>query len=401
MRNERSKLNYTLVVLVLAGAGAAAPSTYSVVYSFTGGAGGANPNTPLIRDSAGNLYGTTVNGGNTACEGGCGIIFKVTPGGKLTVMYGFTGGPDGANPYTGLFQDSAGNFYGTSAFGGAKGYGVVFELDTTGTETPLYTFQGGADGANPYSALVQDAGGNLYGTTAFGGGVTSSFPSGCGVVFKIDTGGTFSVVHTFTGRRDGATPYGGVILDSSGNLYGTAEFGTSFNDGVVYRIDTTGQFKTLYTFEGGTGGANPYAGLFRDSNGNLYGATVLGGSSGSGTVYKLRINGTLDLLHSFTGGSDGGNPYGGVYVDLGTDGGTQSFGPIHGAFVYGTTQVGGSGGDGVVYRVQTPENTLVVEEDFTGLNGAGPVTTMTKLSILDGTTAKGGASGAGLIYKFR
>jgi len=194
MRNERSKLNYTLVGLLLAGAGAAPASTYSVVYSFTGGAGGANPNTPLIRDSAGNIYGTTVNGGNTACEGGCGIIFKVAPRGKLTVLYNFTGGADGANPYTGLFQDSAGNFYGATAFGGAKGYGVVFELDTTGTETPLYTFQGGADGASPYSALVQDSGGNLYGTAAFGGAVASGFPSGCGVVFKIDTGGAFSVV---------------------------------------------------------------------------------------------------------------------------------------------------------------------------------------------------------------
>jgi len=400
MRNERSKLNYTLVGLLLAGAGAAPASTYSVVYSFTGGAGGANPNTPLIRDSAGNIYGTTVNGGNTACEGGCGIIFKVAPRGKLTVLYNFTGGADGANPYTGLFQDSAGNFYGATAFGGAKGYGVVFELDSTGTETPLYTFQGGADGANPYSALVQDSGGNLYGTAAFGGAVASGFPSGCGVVFKIDTGGTFSVVHTFTGGTDGATPYGGVILDATGNLYGTAEFGTSFNDGVVYSIDTTGQFKTLHAFEGGTG-ANPYAGLFRDSKGNLYGATVYGGSSGSGTVYKLKTNGTLDLLHSFTGGSDGGNPYGGIYVDQGKDGGTQSFGPLHGSFVYGTTQVGGSSGDGVVYRVQTPENTLVVEEEFTGLNGAGPVTTMTKFNILYGTTAKGGASGAGVIYKFQ
>jgi uncharacterized repeat protein (TIGR03803 family) len=316
-------------------------------------------------------------------------------------MYSFTGGADGANPYAGLFQDSAGNLYGTTSRGGAKGYGVVFKLDTTGTETPLYTFQGGADGANPYAALVQDSGGNLYGTAVFGGAVTSPFPSGCGVIFKIDSGGTFSVLHTFTGGADGASPYGGVIVGPSGILFGTAEFGTAHNDGVVYKINPAGNFKTLYTFEGGTGGANPYAGLFRDPSGNLFGATVYGGSSGSGTAYELSSDGTFTLLHSFTGGADGGNPYGGIYVDSDPPPDAVFPGPPVGAFVYGTTQIGGSSGDGVVYRIWIPQNTIVEEVEFTGSNGAGPVTTMTKFGLLYGTTAQGGAFGAGVIYLFQ
>ena len=186
------------------------------------------------------------------------------------VVYSFLNFPNGASPYAPLTRDSTGNLYGTTNQGGESNLGVVFELDTSGKETVLHSFRGGADGANPYSGLLRSSSGTIYGTTYQGG------TDNAGVVFEIGPSGHEKVLYTFTGGADGGNPYAGVIADSAGNLYGTTYYGGTANAGVVYKLAPSGQETVLYSFSGGADGSNPRAGLISDSDGNLYGTTVSG-----------------------------------------------------------------------------------------------------------------------------
>jgi uncharacterized repeat protein (TIGR03803 family) len=281
--------------------------TLTVLHEFTGGADGAFPYAGLVFDAVGNLYGTTGSGGSTACMDGCGVVFKLAPRPEGTwtesVLYTFTGGADGDGPLAGLIFD-AGDLYGTTVGGGASDEGVVFKLAPnshgTWTESVLYSFTGGADGAHPYAGLVFDAAGNLYGTTYASGAYNN------GVVFKLTPNpeGTWteSILHTFTGGADGATPYAGLIFDAAGNLYGTTDLGgggtacTSGSGhmtgcGVVFKLapkpDGSWTESVLHTFTGGADGANPYAGLIFHAAGNLYGTTTHGGFDNNGVVFEL------------------------------------------------------------------------------------------------------------------
>ncbi len=257
-----------------------------------------------------------------------------------TVLYSFKGdGTDGTNPYAGLVQDTQGNLYGTAYQGGMNAVGTVFMVDTTGKETLLYTFTGTmGDGAYPIGGLVRDGQGNLYGTTNQGG------TSGRGTVFKLDTTGKETVIHSFTGGADGTTPYAGLVQDTQGNLYGTTPQGGTSNKGAVFKVDTTGKETVLYSFTGAKGdGEYPFAGLVQDTQGNLYGTTSQGGTSGLGTVFKLDTTGKETVLYSFTGtGGDGANPYTGLVRD--TPGN-----------LYGTTRMGGDPTCqcGTVFKVDT------------------------------------------------
>jgi len=319
----------------------------TILYSFTGGADGGNPEAGLIQDSAGNLYGTTFTGGTGTCAG-CGVVFKLDPTGTETVLHTFEWGADGAGADAGLIRDAGGNFYGTTQRGGTFNEGVVFKVDTTETETVLYSFMD-AGGANPEAGLVRDSAGNLYGTT-FGGG-----PGGAGVVFKLDTTGTKTVLYSFTGGANGGNPQAGVIGDSEGNLYGTTSGGGSNDLGVVFKLDTTGKQTVLHSFTGGADGARP-SGLIRDSSGNLYGTTYSGGilisgtgcSIGCGVVFKLDTTGTETVLHSFTG-ADGANPDAGLLRDsAGNLYGTTK----NGGFLGSTCTFGSGAGCGVVFMIQ-------------------------------------------------
>jgi len=275
----------------------------TVLYSFGGTAGdGADPSAGLVLDAQGNLYGTTMVGGDTTCTylGSCGTVFKVDATGKETVLYRFTGtGGDGANPMAGLVLDAQGNLYGTTYSGGTYGNGTVFKLDTTGKETVLYSFTGtGGDGAMPRAGLVLDAEGNLYGTTGAGGSAECG-SSGCGALFKLDTTGKETVLFSSFGEEhNGWGPYGGLVLDAEGNLYGTTFGGGSGSScehgcGTVFKVDTSGNGTVLYSFAGGADSAYPDAGLVRDAEGDLYGTTrggawATGGSaSAGGTVFEL------------------------------------------------------------------------------------------------------------------
>ena len=274
----------------------AAP-TYIVLHTFVGSpTDGAVPYAGLTPDGAGNLYGTTLYGGASGQSGtdGFGVVFKLSPTGTETVLYSFTGGADGAFPSAGLVRDAAGNLYGTTNGGGAHNLGVVFKLSPTGAETVLHSFTGGADGGGPRAGLLRDAARNLYGTTLNGGtSVNGPCAGGCGVVFKLspcDSGYDFSVVYTFPGAAEGGNPEAGLIQDPVGNLYGTTgSLAPGYN--VVFKLSPAGTETVLYSFVGGADGGTPYAGLVRDSAGNLYGTTVDGGDAscggGCGVVFRL------------------------------------------------------------------------------------------------------------------
>jgi uncharacterized repeat protein (TIGR03803 family) len=258
----------------------------------------------VIYDAQGNRYGTTLTGGDLNCNYptpgvGCGNVFKLDNKGKLTVLYDFTGPPDGTSP-NGVIRDAAGNLYGTTQSGGntacqyfgSSGCGIVFKVDSTGHETVLYSFTGGADGAQPGNffsgaPLVRDAAGNLYGTTSLGGDL-SCYALGCGVVFKLDTTGKETVLHTFTGQPDGSSPNAGLVWDSKGNLYGTTGAGGQYTYGTIFKLDSKGNLTVLHNFGSSASDASvPTGGLMRDAAGNLYGTTSQGGLYGGGTVFEL------------------------------------------------------------------------------------------------------------------
>jgi uncharacterized repeat protein (TIGR03803 family) len=267
--------------------------TQTILHSFSVEPDGAQPGGALILDDSGNLYGTTIDGGMFAS----GTIFKLDKDGVETILYNFCSQGncvDGTNPTTGLIRDAAGNLYGTTSSGGPSGNGTVFKLDTNNVETVLYAFTGKQDGGAPQAGLVMDAGGNLYGSALFGGHLGCNPTLGCGTVFEVDTTGTETVLHAFKGGKDGAMPVGGLVLDAENNLYGTSQNNGAAGYGTVFRL-TGGVFKVLHSF-GNTDGAFPQASLFQDTNGNLIGTTELGGDlncnggEGCGTVFKIAPN---------------------------------------------------------------------------------------------------------------
>lgn len=283
-------------------------ATEVVLYNF--GNEGYQPASGVISDLAGNLYGTACLGG----AHGNGVVYRLDAAGQYTVLHTFVGRADGVNPFAGVVRDSAGNLYGTTLYGGPANAGVVYKVDPAGRETVLHSFTGGADGGLPYAGLTLGPAGSLYGAASSGGITNSACPVGCGVVFTLDAAGQFTVLHSFTGA-DGNDPHAGVILDPAGNIYGTTYEGGASGGGVVYEMDPAGQVTVLYNFTGGADGGEPSAGVIHDSNGNLFGTTFGGGTAYYGTVYKLDTSGQETVLHSFPGGGEGRQPEAGVIQD--------------------------------------------------------------------------------------
>jgi uncharacterized repeat protein (TIGR03803 family) len=408
----------------------AAQANEVVLHGFATLPNGAGPTTSVVLDSSGNLYGTTTNAGTS----NAGVVYKVSAAGALTVLHTFTGGSDGGHPQAGVILDSAGNLYGTTSTGGASGQGIVFKLKPGGQETVLYNFTGGSDGGQPYSALLADSAGNLYGTAMVGGS------AGQGVVFKVSATGQETVLHSFAGSpTDGAQPVAGVIRDSAGNLYGTTPSGGT-GLGIVFKLSAAGQETVLYNF--GSNGYYPLSGVVRDSAGNLYGTTYYGGTRSAGTVYKITAAGHESVLHNFTNGEDGGEPMAGVVLDssgnlYGTTYGGGPDGPagagvvfelnpagtetvlhgftngVYGAWLaagvyrdssgdlYGTTEFGGPAGLGVVYKLDSSGNETVLYGFAGGTDGSTPFAAPIRDSSgnLYGTTAAGGPADAGVIFR--
>jgi uncharacterized repeat protein (TIGR03803 family) len=341
------------------------------LHNFQGGNDGATPYARVIVGPDGILYGTTRQGGGSGCGGnGCGTVFSLRPPATVcesvlcywteTVIYRFTGGSDGAAPGNGdLVFDAAGNIYGTTISGGSgnceygTGCGVIYKLTSSNgnwTESVLYSFTGGNDGGNPFAGLVFDAAGNLYGTAASGGNLSCNAPYGCGTVFQLASSGsnwTENLLHTFQNGSDGASPQGGLIFNAAGDLYGTTPSGGLEGGGTVFTLVRSGDnwtFGVVYSFAGSGNSPGPLAGLALDAAGNVYGTTYQDGANGFGNVFELTPSSgswSGTSLHDFTNGSDGSNSAGSVVLDG------------HGN-LYSTALNAGVDGKGVAFEITPP-----------------------------------------------
>lgn len=325
--SRRTSLAISFLVLASWDAMGQTTLTFTVLHTFPNGPDGQPAN--LIQDAAGNIYGTTLRGGDLNCfhePNGCGTVFKLDAAGFLTTLAAFTGKHGTGEHPVGLIRDTEGNFYGVNQAGGAFGFGTVYRLSPEGKVTVFQSFLDHADGALPSGNLVGDAAGNLYGVAGDGGLGASC----CGVVFKIDANRAYSELHTFTGSPDGSQPSGPLILDKAGNLYGTTNFGGSNNGGTVYKLDPAGVLTVLHSFDFGEEGGAPANGVIKDESGNLYGTTSGGGvANGKGTLFKLDPAGNFTLLHSFSGGMEGYAPSGPLLLSAATGNlyGTAGGGP--------------------------------------------------------------------------
>ena len=374
------KLTKTLLLTVgVLAAGSVAPCahgdvTLTTLVSF-GGTNGANPGAGLVQGNDGNFYGTTAVGG----ANGYGSLFQLTLPGTLATLISFDRTNNGANPGAALVQGSDDAFYGTTEAGGTNNNGTIFKVTTSGTLTTLVSFNG-TDGSLPHAPLVQGQDGKFYGTTEIGGSNQD------GTAFQMLTNGTLTSLVSFDNNNNGSSPRAGLVQAADGNFYGAAFLGGTNGDGAMFRLATNGALTTLYAFTGGSDGANPYAGLTQSADGNLYGTTFYGGTNGYGTVFKMTTNGTLTPLVSF-GGTNGAYPQAALL--LASDGN-----------FYGTTKSGGAYTNyGTVFKLTT-NGTLTTLASFNGTNGSHPLGLVQTLDgSFYGTTADGGTNGYGTVFR--
>ncbi len=355
---------------------AQASASLTSILSFTG-PNGANPGGALVKAGDGNFYGTTAAGG----AGGAGTLFRMTPPGGLETLFSFHR-TNGANPGCSLALAPDGSMYGTTPSGGISNQGTIFRLTASGDFATLYEFTG-TNGTRPRSDLLLAANGSLFGTTEIGGAL------GQGAAFEITPEGTFHPVACFD--NSGYNPSGRLLQAADGNFYGTAFLGGQQGYGAIFKLTPGGTLTIPYSFSGGAGGANPYGGLIQGPDGALYGTTMYGGS-GYGTAFKVSTDGAFTLLASF-GGTNGAFPA--APLVLGADG----------AF-YGTTQAGGANtnqtgsGYGTIFRLK-PGGELVSLVSFSSTNGANPLAGLVESpsGTFYGTTANGGTADNGTIYR--
>lgn len=363
------------------------PQILTAVHSFEG-PDGENPYGGLLRIGNGAFYGTTAWGGANGC---CGTVFTISPSGRLTTLHTFDQS-EGHYSHAALVRASDGNLYGTNPQGGTQnnncgfsGCGTIFKVTLDGILTTLHSFDG-ADGGNPWGALVQGTDGNLYGTTSYGGDLTCNAPYGCGTVFRITMSGTLSTLHSFEGP-DGSAPVAGLVEAADGTFYGTTAAGGDAEQGTVFSITPQGFLLNLHSF-GGPVGSSPSGWLVEGSDGSFYGTTSGGGTYGDGTVFKITPSGTLTTLYSFAGHPDGSSPCDGLVK--GTDGN-----------FYGTTEFGGATHDwGTVFRI-TPVGTLTTLYSFDVAKGAYPYAGLVQGAdgSFYGTTYGGGQHGYGTVFR--
>lgn len=399
-RNRALSLLLALGVMLSAGLLARGQS-YSVLYSFQcAPSDAAAPLGTIVSDKAGDIYGISEEGGTL----NLGAVFKLAPNGAESVLYSFAGTPDGLDPIGGLVRDAAGNLYGATLGGGAGNLGTVFRISPAGKELRLHSFgfsKGSeVDGAEPIGLLARDPAGNLYGLTNSGGKYKR------GTLYQVTPAGQETLVYSFgAGIREGEYPYSG-LLDSNGNFFGMTSEGGADSDGTVFEVKAAGTERVLHSFAGApTDGNGVLGNLLRGSNGDVYGVTFYGGSGncalstvpGCGAVFDLNSNGQEELVYSFTGAPDGQFPAAGVVRDSAGN-------------LYGTTDIGGTGpcatsegtGCGTIYKI-TPSGQESVLYSFTDTpDGANPWSPLLLDSSgsLYGTTLLGGTYGCGTVFKY-
>jgi uncharacterized repeat protein (TIGR03803 family) len=383
----------TAAGLVLSdGSSTVAPAANASTFTFAQRIALGASYTVTVQAQPSGLFCTVASANGTAGPGSAAsVAVTCRVEGTEIVLYPFANGPgDGGVPNAGLLQASDGNFYGTTTYGGTNSYGTVFKITPSGVETVLYSFTGtGGDGAYPYGALIQASDGNFYGTTLTGG------QYGPGTVFKITPGGTEAVVYSFgvTGT-DGGNPSGGVIQGRDGYLYGTTGGGGTSGSGTVFRVSLDGStYSVVWPFVGGnTDGASPVGSLLQTSDGTLYGTTQGGGVNGLGAVFKIATPATTpaeSVLYFFNTGSDGNTPKEGLI--LGRDG-----------LLYGTTRYGGTGGVGTIFSISTTGTYASLYSFGAAQDGTVPAGNLFLASDGNfyGATYTGGTSNNGTVFKF-
>ena len=396
MTSPRNRNMFVFLILFVATFASAQSGT--VLYNFTGSKDGAFPKARLLVGPNSTFVGTTTQGG----EFGLGEVFQLSPGPKgnwvITILYSFQGGADGDLPAAGVIRDRRGNLYGTLYQGGANGHGAVFQLSPTQQGTwkkkLLYSFIGGSDGGQPVGGLVLDASGNLYGTTPLDGAY------GQGVVYKLSPDGqggwTETVLHSFVSQSaDGQGPAGSLTFDKAGNLYGLTAQGGTAGQGAVFELQPDGQGgwteSVIYSFKGGADGAHPATSDLIFVGSNLFGTTTDGGTAGVGTVFQMANQSghwKERVIYSFPGGANGGNPYAGLIHDSAGN-------------LYGTTASGVFGAGGVVFKLAKVNGvwseSVLYTFDNAG-NGSYAGLVMDSAGILYGTTEFGGPQFAGNVF---
>lgn len=363
---KESNRNYftllaTLLALALALVPVASAQTFKVLHEFNGTSDGALPEAALFRDAAGNLFGTTFAGGGV----GEGTIFKIDTTNTERVVFSFTASVSGSSPASALIQDQSGNLIG-AADSGPGGAGVIFRISQQGSETLLHSFLGGTGRTSrvPSGGVFMDKTGNIFGTTLFGGSGTCQF--GCGSIYRLDTANILHVLHSFNGSSEGSQPFGALVQDATGALFGVTKSGGNLacaefpqtGCGTVFKF-AKGVLTVLHTFQGGSDGATPQPGLLLDANGNIFGVTASGGSGENGLVFEISNTGVYTILHRFTG-SDGKTPNGSLVSDSAGN-------------LLGTTQAGGLNSLGTVFEM-SPAGRVTLLHSFTGnLDGAFPL----------------------------
>jgi uncharacterized repeat protein (TIGR03803 family) len=352
---------------------------YRILFSFQGAPDEALPAAGLT-DVNGTLYGTTTAGGNY----NDGTVFRLrTTGGWKVLLYSFKGGADGANPVAGLLTVN-GKFYGTTESGGANGLGTVFRIDANGKESVLHSFGSGSDGAQPRAGLTL-LNGKLYGTTYEGGAY------GYGTIFRISTSGAERVLHSFSVGysfgTDGGHPVAGLIV-INGAFYGTTPTGGKNAAGIFFAMSTSGAETILYSFDGTIPAARGPGAPLVFFKGTLYG-TAGGGTNDYGAVFSISPSGKNEaVLHSFgSGSSDGREPGAGLIVVKDQ--------------LYGTTYAGGTSGDGTLYNITTTGAETVLHDFASGQphDGMSPEAILVDVKrTLYGTTYEGGASRVGTVF---
>ncbi len=406
LKFSKATLALAIALIAFAISPAALAQTFTVLYNFTGGTDGGNPQSALTLDISGNIYGTTVNGGDPAClgyNGSCGVVFKLDTTGHESVLHSFENGGDGLNPSSGVVFDSAGNLYGATEYGGvgtSSGAGVVYKLDPSGHETILHVFNDTigafAGGINPIGELVIDGDGYVYGATRKGGDPHCA-TLGCGLIYRITPAGVENVLHAFAGgASDGEFPIAGPIFGPDDDLYFTSSYGANHGSGAVFRLGRRpGRGHGLIVLELASGSGQlsyPGGGIF-DSHGRLYLPAQKGGNGGgdnnAGGIIRFAQRGTAVRSVS----CDATNcyePNTGLVLDAAGN-------------LYGTSQVDGTGSGGTVFKLDTAGN-LTGIYDFSisaPVNGYYPMAGLVRDSAgnLYGTTSAGGANGWGVIFK--
>jgi uncharacterized repeat protein (TIGR03803 family) len=386
MTSTRPLVLFALCFIVVGVAARPAQAqTFTTLYNFTGGSDGVDPVAGVIQDPAGNFYGTTEYGGYLNCLSpqGCGVVYRLDTAGAEIVLHSFAGPPDGMVPSAPVTRDKAGNIYGTTT----DHNGTIFKIDTAGNETVLYSFTGGSDGCNPYQGLIRDKAGNLYGTTAGCGS------SNVGTIFKVNIAGKFTLLHSFAGNpSDGGTPlYGHLTMDKAGDFFGVTEGGGANDNGALYKLSKRGTLTLLHSFSwGSSDGCSPWGSVLQDEAGNLYGTTYYCGSNGEGIIWKVSKKGKETILHNFSySSSDGCRPSAGVIRD--------SKGNL-----YGVTTACGANNHGTLYELR-PSGRFTLLHSFSGSDGStGPWGELLRTSdgTLFGTTSGGGTYDYGTVWSY-